>query len=156
LRVAKTSNEEIVRAYAAAHERRDPDAIGALRHADWTSDMPQTGERTRGDANDRAIMANWPGGWPDGEVRRIVGSEDRWVATPSWTMQRIAGEGDQWWIEATARYADASTWFAAGLLRLRDGLIAHETWYYAPTLEAPEWRAQWVERIDRPEPSDRR
>ena len=142
------SNEEVVRAYAAAHRAHDYDAVGRLRHPDWTAEWPQTGERVRGHANDLAIMSNWPGGLPDAGMLHIVGSEDRWVATPGMTLQRVVGNGDTWWADGVATYPDGSTWFAAMIAEVRDGQIYRETWFFAPPLEAPAWRAAWVERID--------
>jgi hypothetical protein len=141
------SNEEVVRAYAEAHRTHDYAAVGALRHPEWVEDVPQTGERIRGHANDLEIMNHWPGGYPDAGGLRLTGSEDRWVATPSNTLHRIVGSGDTWWADGTASYPDGSTWFCAALITLRDGLVHRETWFFAPPLEAPEWRAPWVERI---------
>ena len=92
-------------------------------------------------------MDNWPDGLPQGERHRITGSEDRWVVTPANTIHRIVGSGDAWWFDGTASYPDGSTWFVAGLLTLRDGKVLHETWYFAPRLEPPAWRAGWVERM---------
>lgn len=142
------SNEEVVRRYMTALEQHDGPTMAELRTLDWMVEMPQSGERVRGHANDRAIMANWPGGRPVAETRRLVGTEDRWVTTTSWTFQRVAGDGDVWWGDAVARYPDGSTWFASILLELRDGKVMRETWYFAPPLDPPEWRAQWVERFD--------
>ena len=142
------SNEEVVRRYAEAHRVHDYDTVGTLRHPDWTAEFPQTGERIRGNANDRAIMDNWPGGLPEALGLRLVGSEDRWVATPSNTLHRILGSGDTWWGDGTATYPDGSSWFVALLITLRDGKVHRETWYFGSPLEAPAWRAAWVERID--------
>jgi hypothetical protein len=141
------SSEELVRAYLDAHRAHDYDAVGRMRHEHWTQDWPQTGERVRGHANDLAIMNSWPGGLPEAGEARIVGSEDRWVVTPSFTMQRVIGQGDSWWADGTATYPDGSFWFAAMLAELRDGRILRETWYFGPPLPAPDWRAEWVERI---------
>ncbi|HKF86327.1 MAG TPA: hypothetical protein VKB30_11125 [Candidatus Limnocylindrales bacterium] len=146
--MAETSNEQVVHRYLAAHKAHDYDAVETMRHRDWAVDWPQSGERVRGVANDRAIMDNWPGGLPEALEIRVVGAEDHWVVTPSFTMVRIVGSGDSWWGDGTASYPDGSTWHAAMLLELRGGLVYHETWYFAPPLEAPAWRAQWVERID--------
>lgn len=35
------------------------------------------------------------------------------------------------------------------IIELRDGKVLRETRYYAEPFEAPKWRAQWVERMDR-------
>ena len=56
--MAEQWNAEVVRRYHAAHKAHDFDTIGALRHPDWTCEWPQSGERVRGDANDRMIMDN--------------------------------------------------------------------------------------------------
>ena len=141
------SNEEVVRRYAEAHRVHDYATVGALRHPDWTCDWPQTGERVRGHANEAAIMDNWPGGLPSAGQIHLAGSEDKWVATPSNTIHRVVGSGDIWWAEGVATYPDGSSWFVAAMLTLRDGKLYRETWYFAPPLEAPEWRAPWVERI---------
>ena len=76
-----------------------------------------------------------------------MGSEDRWVMTPSLTVTRIVGNGDSWWADGTASYPDGSAWYAAALLELRGGQLYRETWYFAPQLERPVWRSQWVELI---------
>ena len=141
------SNEEVVRRYLEAHRVHDYDTVGTLRHDDWMIEWPQTGERVRGHANDRAIMDHWPEGLPEAGRVRVTGSEDRWVSTPSNTIHRVVGSGDTWWIDGTATYPDGTTWFVAAILMLRDGKLSRETWYFAPPLGAPEWRAPWVERI---------
>ena len=144
--MAEQSNEDLVRRYIEAHRVHDYDLVGTLRAADWTIEWPQSGERVRGHANDQAIMNHWPGGLPTAGEVRIVGNEDRWVMTPAFTIERVAGNGDSWWFDGTAAYPDGSTWFVAGLVELRDGKVWRETWYFAPPLEAPDWRAPWVER----------
>ena len=90
----ETSNEQVVHRYLAAHKAHDYDTVGRLRHPDWTVEWPQSGERVRGDANDRAIMDSWPGGLPQAGDIRVVGAEDRWVVTPALTMVRVVGSGD--------------------------------------------------------------
>ena len=154
--MATMSNEEIVRAYARAHEVLDDDALGALRDPAWVAELPQSGERIRGHANDRAIAHAWPGGHPRGTATRIVGTEDRWVTTPAWTMQRVAGSGDMWWIEAAATYPDGSTWSAVLLIELRDGKVLRERWHFGQPFEAPAWRAPFVERMEEEGARDRR
>jgi hypothetical protein len=34
------------------------------------------------------------------------------------------------------------------IIELRDGKMFRDTRYYAEPFEAPEWRAQWVERME--------
>lgn len=145
--MAPASNEQFVRRYVEAVIAHDDTGLSVSRHPDWTVEWPQSGERVRGHANDRAIIENWPGGRPTGQVNRVIGAEDRWVVTPSFTVQRAIGSGDFWWLTGTVTYADGSTWFDVILLELRDSKVLRETWFFAETSEAPAWRAQWVERI---------
>jgi ketosteroid isomerase-like protein len=146
--MSEQSNDAVVRAYAAALASGDQDALGRLRHAEWTSDWPQSGERLRGHANAVALDAAYPGGRPAVTPERTVGSEDRWVMTPLYQLQRIVGNGDAWWADGTIAYPDGSVWKLAMLLELRDGRIHRETSYFAEPFEAPAWRAPFVERIE--------
>lgn len=146
--MATETNEEIVRAYAQAHVTHDDEVLGRYRDRGWIAEMPQSGERIRGHANDRAIARGWPGGRPTSDIHRIVGTEDRWVTTPAWTLERVAGSGDVWWIEAAARYPDGSDWSVVVLLELRGGKVIRERWHFGQAFEAPGWRAAWVERMD--------
>ena len=66
---------------------------------------------------------------------------------PSWVPRRISGSGDVWALEATLRYPDGTPWALAMIIELRDGLVIHETNYFAPITEAPAWRAQWVQPL---------
>jgi ketosteroid isomerase-like protein len=146
--MSEQSNEAVVRAYAAALESGDQEALGRLRHADWTSEWPQSGERLRGHANAVALDAAYPGGRPAVRAERTVGSEDRWVMTPLYQLQRIVGTGDSWWADGRIAYPDGSTWHLAMLLELRDGRIHRETTYFAEPFDAPSWRAPYVEPFE--------
>ena len=65
-----------------------------LRHPDWTSDWPQSGEVVHGSQAFRAINESYPGGAPRSALVRIVGAEDRWAVSPSQSVIRVAGAGD--------------------------------------------------------------
>jgi hypothetical protein len=146
--VAGSSNEEVIHAYLRALTDNDEPAMGRLRDPAWRVDYPQSGERIRGHANERAIADNYPGGLPDIDTGRVVGSEDHWVVTPSFTFQRVAGSGDAWWVEGKARYPNGSTWHLVSMYQLLDGRIHREITYWAEPFEAPAWRAGWVEPIE--------
>jgi len=147
--MGQRSNEDIVNAYLRSLNDRDEPAIGALRHPQWTSDYPQSGERIRGHANERAIADNYPGGLPAVETGSVVGTEDRWVVSPSFTYERIVGSGDTWFAHGKALYPDGSTWYVANIFHLREGLIYREITFWALPFEPPAWRAEWVEPIPR-------
>ena len=142
------SNEEIVRRYWKAHAAHDHKTVSELRHPEWTADWPQSRERVRGDANDRAIMDNYPGGEPHLDTTHIVGAEDRWVVTPAYTVQRVVGNGDMWWGAGTGKYPDGRTWHLISMVELRDGRVFRETAYFAEPFDPPAWRAGWVETMD--------
>jgi hypothetical protein len=142
--MANDGNRGIVERYLAALEAGDLDGQAALRHPAFVIDQPQTRERIVGRDMARVVDEHYPGGLPKGKGRRITGAEDRWVIDPSWVPRRISGSGDAWFVEAMLRYPDGSPWAYASILELRDGLIAHQTDYYAPITPAPEWRSAWV------------
>src|SRR5512143_1117062 len=97
-------NEDIVRRYCEAVSRRDFDAAEALRHPRWTCEWPQTGERVTSSAAFREIGEHYPGGGWVSTERRITGSQDEFVVTPSGTIARVAGTGDAWTAEWANRY----------------------------------------------------
>ena len=145
----RMTNEEVVRRYAGAMVTQNHETLDELRHAEWTAIWPQSGEVVRGSANDRQIMERYPGGaprlLPEG---RLMGSEDRWVVSPlGGGAYRVAGEGEVWMGEWRMAYPDGRMWFTIVLLELRYGKVWRETVYWAEPFAAPEWRAEWVERI---------
>ena len=144
--MATATNREIVDRYLAAL-LGDQETLRALRHEQFVEEWPQSGERVRGADHMAEIDANYPGGLPSGATQRVVGSEDRWVMTPSFTMLRVTGTGDVYTALLRAEYPDGSTWHIATFLELRDGKVIHATTLFAPQVEAPEWRAEWVERM---------
>lgn len=82
----------VFEAYLKATNARDVQALESLVHEDFEDRYPQSGERTVGFANLRAIIANYPAGGYEGQgTGRIVGTEDRWVLTPAFTVLRIEG-----------------------------------------------------------------
>jgi hypothetical protein len=141
------TNDEVVHRYIAAYAADDRATLGQLKHPDWVVDYPQSGERIRGHVNMTAIMDHYPGGAPEIERTRVMGSEDRYVMTPSFTFERVVGSGDLWWGDGLAHYPDGSRWHIVILVELRDGKVWRETDYFAAPFEAPAWRSPWVERI---------
>jgi len=148
--VSEKTNREVVERYIWAIMERDFDVQDQLRHAEYIQEFPQSGERTRGAANARAILDNYPGGLKAGgvEMKALHGGEDRWVTTPVGTLLRITGTGDVYTALFTATYpGDDRVWHIAGFLELRDGKVLRETAIFGAPFDAPAWRAQWVERM---------
>jgi ketosteroid isomerase-like protein len=146
--VAKASNREIVERLVRAIEAKDFDTVAALTAEDYIEEMPQSGERVRGRANHQAIIRGYPGGVGTVGASKLVGSEDVWVTGPSFNVVQIVGSGDRYTYVATAEYANGEVWHVIALLHLRDGLVAHATFWYAAPFEAPAWRAPYVERFE--------
>ena len=132
--------------YLAALNERDLAALDALLHPDFEDVYPQSGERTRGPANLKAIIENYPGGgWTDQGLERVEGAEDRWVTTPTFTVLRIEGTGNVFTGVQRAQYPDGSEWHVILIGEMRDGQAWRMQTYFAPRFEPPGWRAQWVE-----------
>lgn len=140
------SNREIVDRFYAAVNAGDWDQIDKYTADDVIWEMPQSGERVRGRANNREMNLNYPG-LPTATPKRVTGSEDKWVTTPSWTVLRVTGSGDEYVAETAMKYPDGSEWHAIDFFHFRGGKIARITAYFAPTLEPAAWRARWVERM---------
>ena len=92
-------------------------------------EMPQSGELVRGRENMREFQQAYPGS-PSIRVRRVLVREGLWVA------------------EVVNDYGGGQVSDVAMILELKDGRIWRDRRYYAEPFEAPEWRAQWVERVE--------
>ena len=146
--MSEKSNREVIDRYARATVERDLDTLDQLRHADYVSEYPQSGERIRGPQNARAILDNYPGGVPPAANVLVKGSEDQWVATPVGTLLRVIGTGDVYTALFTVVYpGDPRPWHCMGILELHDGKVAKETIVFGAPFDAPGWRSQWVERM---------
>jgi len=110
----------------------DPDAEYELRHEDFLADMPQSGERICGRDNMRALQRAFP---PD--------------RMPTFRLRRITGGGDVWTVEAIGDYG-GEIYLVVVIFEFRDRRIIRETRYYPQPFPAPEWRSQWVQRMDQP------
>lgn len=139
-------NREIVEKFFQAVNARDWDRMEPWVDAEYVWEMPQSGERVRGMENVREMNKNYPG-LPKVETRRITGSQDKWVTTPSFTVLKITGTGDDYTTESLANYPDGSVWHAVDFFHFRAGKILRQTAYFAPSLEPAKWRARWVERF---------
>ena len=107
-----------------------PDAERAheLRHEDYVMEMPQSGERIRGREKMRAFQEAYPN-------------------PPAMRLRRLIVGGNVWVMEGVSDYG-GEIYHQVAIVELRDGKIWRETRYYAGAFEAPEWRAQWVERME--------
>jgi ketosteroid isomerase-like protein len=125
--------EERLRATLDAHWQASAEGDLEAEHAIYADDAvceyPQSGERIFGRKNLQALRGHHPGKPSGFEVRRIVGREDLWVT------------------EYTIVYQGKAV-FTVSLMEFRDGKVVHETQYFAEAFEAPEWRREWVEKME--------
>jgi hypothetical protein len=138
-------NRRVVERYVAALPAGF-DELARLRHEEFVEEWPQSGETIRGHANYRAIHEGYPGGTPETESQRLLGSEDRWVLTPTFTPIRILGTGDTYTAVFSAVYPELGAQWIVAIIELREGKVIRQTTYFAPPFEAAAWRAAWVER----------
>ena len=110
-----------------ASDSGDFDAEHDLYREDAILDYPQSGERIRGRAHIR-------------ESRYLQPNRKRF------TVRRIIGGGDLWVSELTLTY-DGVPSHVVSIMEFRDGLVAHETQYFADGFEPGRSRAHLVERI---------
>ncbi len=120
-------NRSVVEQLWQAMDRFDFEAAGDLLHEDYVCEWPQSRERIRGRNNFVAVNKNYPGRW------RIA-------------IQRLIASGNQVATEVTLSH-DSQIARAVSFFELRDGKIVRETDYWPEPYDAPEWRAQWVERM---------
>jgi SnoaL-like domain len=132
-----------------AFNRRAYDEAMTLLHPDFIEDWPQSGEVIRGPANLRAILENYPGGVDLEAAPAYHGRDEEWAITPGYTVVRVTDNGKTGTAVLKIRYADGSEWWMIVLIEVRDDLLYRQTTFFAEPFEAPEWRAQWVERANR-------
>ena len=53
----------------------------------------------------------------DADSARLVGAEDKWVLTPTFTALRIEGSGDVYTYVGTVRYPNGQTWQMIAIIR---------------------------------------
>jgi len=106
-----------------------------VRHQDYVMEMPQSGERFRGRENMRAFQEAYPTSPSSIRLRRVL-------------VKRVLVKEGLWVVEGVADYGGGQVLNVVLILELRDGKMWRDRWYFAEPFEAPEWRAQWVERME--------
>ena len=107
----------------------DLEATTGFMADDAVVEWPQSGERIVGREACLVVYKNYPGG------------------SPTYTLRRIAGEGDHFTIESVADYGGHRV-YVTNIVEFRDGKVVKQTDYFADPFDAPAWRSQWVERME--------
>lgn len=144
-------NRRVVEQYIEGRKTQDWEAVGALHHADFTSEFPQTGELIPNHDKWVAIYSRFEGGLPEEEADEVHGgSEVVHVVTPLPMVMpviTVVGGGDTFTVTGKAQYSNGNEYYIITILQLKEGKILKETLYWAPPTAAPEWRSEFVERI---------
>ena len=111
----------------AASESGDIVAEHAIYADDAILDYPQSGERFRG----RSRIQAQRGGHP---------------AERHFSVRRILGAGDLWVSECVITYDGVPT-YSVSVMEISDGLVTHETQYFADPFPAAPGRAALAEPI---------
>jgi hypothetical protein len=111
----------------AASDTSDFEAEHEIYRDDAVLDYPQSGERIRGRRNIQ-------------ESRHLQPNRKRF------TVRRIVGSGDLWVTEFVLSY-DGAPSYTVSIMEFRDGLVAHETQYFAEPFEPGPSRAHLLERM---------
>ena len=143
-------NREVLERTMKLITERDYDSLEDVLHPDFVQEMPQSGERVVGIANFRKILENLPGGGSTLSMANdphIAGDEEHYVMTPTFTVVKIDGTGDELTSYVKAKYPDGSDWYIVTFSSYKDGKMVKRVDFYAPLYEAPPWRAEWAERM---------
>ena len=73
--------------------------------------------------------------------------QEAYPGSPSIRLRRVLVREGLWVVEAVNDYSGEVVDIVM-ILELKDGKIWRDRRYYAEPFEAPEWRAQWVERVE--------
>ena len=106
-----------------------PEEEYKVRHEDYVMEMPQSGERIRGREKMRRFQEAYPAP-PEIQLRRVLVRKGLWI------------------IEGVNDYGEGRIFTVLLVFELRNGKIWRDTRYYGEPFDAPEWRAQWVERVE--------
>jgi limonene-1,2-epoxide hydrolase len=122
------NSKQILENFWKTMKTNDFYAVANLLHDDYVLDWPQSGERIRGRENFAALNTYFP-------------AEGEW----QFTVNQIIADGELVVTDVTV--TDGSrTDRAITFSTIRDGKIWRQVEFWPEPFEAPEWRAQWVEK----------
>jgi hypothetical protein len=125
-----TMDDQATRAALQRHwdasDASDFEVEHEIYREDAVLDYPQSGERIHGRRNIR-------------ESRFVQPNKKRF------SLRRISGSGDLWVSEFILAY-DGNPTYAVSIMEFRDGLVAHETQYFAERFAPAPSRAHLVEQ----------
>ena len=137
----------LLEGFSRVLDRNDWDRLSEYVADDAVWEYPQSGERFVGLENIRAQFANYPDMEPGtSELNEVIG-ETQYVLTPNYTLIAVDGSGDRGIAIVRVRYPDGSRWWAVNLYEVRGAKIGRSRSFFAPELDAPDWRAPYREPV---------
>jgi hypothetical protein len=124
---SEEGNRNTLQRYVQVLARQDLDTIEDHLHDDYVEEYPQSSERIRGKHNERSILHNYPGRPNIIDYGFKLGAE-----------LGVA--------ELIAEYSGERV-YACETVELEDSKVKRVRAYFGEPFEAPQWRAQWVERM---------
>ena len=122
------NNRQIVEHFWKTMATNDFYAAAQLLHDDYLLDWPQSRERIRGRKNFAAINTHYP-------------AEGKWT----FNINQILTEGQV--VVSDVGVSDGTRHdHVITFSTIRDGKIWKQVEFWPDPFEAPEWRAQWVEK----------
>jgi hypothetical protein len=121
--------EEVRRFLTALFSNLSAEEEYELRHEDFVMEMPQSGESIRGREKMREFQEAYP-------------------TPPAIQLRRVLVRDGLWVVEGVNDYGGGQVFDVVLIIELKDGTMWRDRRYYAEPFEAPEWRAQWVERME--------
>jgi len=125
--VSEQQNRDALERFLLLFERGDLDAATDFLHDDYVEEYPQSGERIRGKQNWLSIVKTYP-------------------SLPKMINYTIEVSGELCVLEAILEY-DSNRVYVCEIFEVQDGTLKRAREYFGEPFEAPEWRAQWVERM---------
>ena len=126
--MSEQQNRDVIERLIQCLNDKRIDVMDELFHEDAVMDWPQSGEQVVGGDNRRGVYGAFPG-------------------LPTISPRRTLSAGELVVAEAMLDYG-GPVYNTVFIFEFRDGRIARETAYWAEPFEAPQWRAQWVQRTD--------
>ena len=143
------AGEPLGQRYADALFSGDFETLGRLRHDDYVSRWPQSGEIVRGhdawvEITERYPLTPESDGHVSGETKLNVTN----VKTPlpfGPPILAMSGGSKTFTIEGLIRYPDGKLWHSVLICQVAEGKVVSETGYFAEPFDPPDWRADLVE-----------
>jgi hypothetical protein len=126
--VSEQQNRATLERFFDVFSRHDfDDMIELIMHDDYIEEFPQSGERIRGKDNWRNIAENFPG------LPKLIDHSYKLSGNLAVTEMILEYGGNRI--------------YNCEMVEFEGGKIKRRRAYFGEPFEAPEWRAQWVERM---------